>query len=129
MNMSVGNQQDVAPAIPHLEWDGAKFTRQAPRKPPRMSITIEVIQDQSLIPAPLPFPPDFRPNPVDTTTLADSGAQTCSGDMPLLVRLGCTTKDLLPTSHGIRGVAIILLKLLGVLPVHITAGKYSTNLM
>ena len=114
-------------AVPHMEWDGEKFVKQAPKEPPRLTITIEVITDRSVIPTDLPFPPSFRTRTATASILADSGAQTCSGDIPLLTQLGCTVENLLPTSHGIRGVTNTRLELLGILPVRITAGDHRTN--
>ena len=123
-------ESSTSQAIPHMEWNGERFVQQAPRKPPRLTITVEVLTDRSIIPAELPFSPKFRPKRTSTTTLADSGAQTCSGDTHLLAELGCTTDDLLPTSHGIRGVTNTKLHLLGVLPVRITTeGRHTNQIM
>ena len=114
-------------AIPHLEWTGTRFEQQAPLPSPKLRIMIEVITDSKLFPMPVSFPPEFRPTSATTMTLADSGAQTCSGDLDLLSLLGCSVSDLLPTSHGIRGVTNTFLQLLGVLPVRITAKSRHTN--
>lgn len=114
-------------AIPHMEWNGTQFEAQPPLPPPKMTITIEVITDKNALPPQFSFPPGFQPKPVITTTLADSGAQTCSGDLRLLFSLGCTKENLFPTTHGIRGVTDTRLQLLGVLPTRITVGIYNTN--
>ena len=81
------SQSSVATSVPHLECDGEKFVEQAPKPSPLMTITIEIITDSSVIPISSPFPPGFQGKPADTSTLADSGAQTCSGDLQLLARL------------------------------------------
>ena len=116
-------------AIPHMEWNTStlRFEQQAPLPPPLLNITIEIITDKNMIPAPLPLPQHFRSTPVKTTTLADSGAQTCSGDLKLLELLGCTPENLLRTSHGILGVTRTPLHILGTLPIKVTSGERSTN--
>ena len=114
-------------AIPHMEWTGERFEKQAPQPPPLMTIRVEVITDKHAIPTALPLPPGFRSSPVTTTTLADSGAQTCSGDLELLTSLGCTPENLITTTHGIRGVTQTSLCILGVLPVRVTVGGNHTN--
>ena len=120
----------TAHAVPHMEWNGSMFVRQAPMKPPRMTIAIRVITDNSIIPVTLMLPPGFCAKSVTTTTLADSGAQTCSGDVALLNQLGCGIENLLPTTHGIRGVTSTRLELLGVLPVRISAkGRHTNQIM
>ena len=120
---------ETAHAIPHMEWNTStlKFEKQAPLPPPLMTISIEVITDKNIVPVPLPLPQHFQAQPVTTTTLADSGAQTCSGDLKLLQALGCTPENLLPTTHGILGVTRTPLNILGILPVRVTSGECTTN--
>ena len=114
--------------VPNLEWVGGKFVHQPPAPQPYIMVGIEVMKASMG-----EFGKRLDKSMKMTATaagLSDTGAQSCSCGIELMKALGVKKGDLLPTSHGIRGITGGRMRILGALLVKITSrDKFSRAMM
>ena len=103
--------------VPNLEWVGGKFVHKSPAPQPYIMVGIEVMKASMG-----EFGKQLDKSRKMTATaagLSDTGAQSCSCGIALMEALGIEKRDLLPTSHGIRGITGGRMRILGALLVKI----------
>ena len=109
-----------------MEWDGARsrFTAEKPKALASIQVQITPLMSahESFH---SPLPPTAHATL--TTAVADTGAQTCASGPALLKSIGVERKDLIPTSHRIKGVTQSNLDIWGVLLATISVGEAKTN--
>ncbi len=106
-----------AVAVPHIDWDGEKFSKSVPPPLPTLEVCITpLVACHSKF---LKVDITVNPNIVVMRAFTDTCAQTCVAGQDLLSKVKMTEDMLIPTSHRIKGVTDQHLKILGVLLVEI----------
>ena len=109
--------------LPHMEWDGAQFSEEKPKPPPKLEVNVSIMSE-----AHKKFGKVwsgsrkgvFNPHTLDAYT--DTCCQTCTAGIDFLEQIGCPTSYLVPTSHNIIGITSSPLEIIGSVLLRIEAG-------
>ena len=113
-------------AVPHLVWNGSKFQRGSPDPTPTLTVEVTLVPEAH---AEFGYTA-MEANSLRThrmTAIADTGAQTCSSGPEIQRILKCPDKQLIPTSHRIKGITDNPLNIKGVIFAKIRAGLRETR--
>merc|ERR1712239_102846 len=107
--------------VSNLEWTGHEFVERPPEKQPKLKASMSVMTE-----AMKPFGTKLSRaeeknlvKDLDTSGLADSGAQTNSAGVSLLKKLNFPEEKMMTTSHAIRGAANSDLDVMGAILVRL----------
>merc|ERR1712239_121523 len=118
--------------VSNLEWTGHEFVERPPEKQPKLKASMSVMTE-----AMKPFGTKLSRaeeknlvKDLDTSGLADSGAQTNSAGVSLLKKLNFPEEKMMTTSHAIRGAANSDLDVMGAILVRLELnGKVARFIM
>ena len=110
--------------MPHMEWNGKEFVPEKPASPPKIAVSIVVMDDVHKKFGKRHAGPLGSPKQV---TCPDTGAQTCNMGLDVLKKLNIPISYLVKTKHRIGGVTQTSLEVMGSVFVKIRRGDEVTR--
>ena len=122
------DEADLTPTttLSHMEWKESSFTPSRPEQPPKITVSVEILQQthhrfgkKSCLPT----------THTTTEAVADSSFQTCAAGPELLTKLKCPRAYLVKTGHRIVGITDSILSIIGTVYLRIHRGGRLSNQM
>ena len=116
----------ISATPPHMEWKSRSFSPRCPEAPPKVTISVKIIE-QTHERFGRQTPPSLRRGVVQA--VADSGCQTCTAGPEILSTLNCPNNYLITTKHRTAGITGSRLEIIGALFLNIELGNRTSNQM
>ena len=111
-------------AVPHIEWDGTKFTKATPPPLPTLEVMITPLATYHAMFMQREI--EITPLTIKARAFTDTCAQTCVAGRGLMLKFKLKEDMLIQTSHQIKGVTNQSLNILGILLVELSFKEAKT---